>query len=216
VPTIQPTRLRAKLAATRPRSRYIACTAASTASARVSADDQRGQHAGGNERGGSQIVKRAVRGVSAEQQQPEQREDDLCERLRRGADGNGGGRVAHAHAALGQLPHHHHRAADLTRRQQAIHRFADPAREQRIAQRDVVMYAVVPALEQRRDRAGVEHQRHEVERRDEHEPPACRSQRRGNGAEPLPCEQADKKRRPDRQQNQGRASHASSFPRFVI
>ncbi|KAH0434964.1 hypothetical protein KCU90_g4657, partial [Aureobasidium melanogenum] len=93
----------------------------------IEARDHRAQYAGGNERGGPQVVKRAVCGVSAEQQQPEQRENDLRDCLRRRADGNGGRRVAHAHAALGQLPHHHHGAADLAGRQQTIHRFADPA-----------------------------------------------------------------------------------------
>ena len=99
----------------------------------IERDGEGAEHAGGDQRGRAQVRDRFVRRIQAERGDADQRERHLRERLHRRADRDGCRRVGHPRAALREVAHHQHRAADLPGGQQAVHRFADPARAQRIA-----------------------------------------------------------------------------------
>jgi hypothetical protein len=144
-----------------------------------------------------------LRRVGAEQQQAEHGKHDLRECLQRGTDRDRGRRVAHAHAVMRELPHDHHRTADLAGRQQAVDRLAGPAREQGMTRSD----GVAAPVDQHRNRRRIQHQRHHMKRGHQRETPAGNQQCRGDRAQALPGEQRDEQRDADRQQDHGRASH---------
>ena len=79
-------------------------------------------------------------------------------------------------------------------------------KRRRIALGDFLLLAV----EHHGDRARVEHERQQVERRDDRKPPARRHQRRHDRAEALPCEQRDEQPAADRQQDHGSTRHTPS------
>ncbi len=100
------------------------------------------------------------------------------------------------------------RAAELSGRQQAVDRLADPARDHRRPR-------TIGSLgrQQHADRERVDRERQQVERDDQREPPAGRGEHGRHGPEALPREQQDEQRRPDGQQGDGRAVHAPERPR---
>ena len=132
----------------------------------IERDGEGAEHAGGDQRGRAQVRDRFVRRIQAERGDADQRERHLRERLHRRADRDGCRRVGHPRAALREVAHHQHRAADLPGGQQAVHRFADPARAQRIAE----LGARLAGAEHHGDRDRVDRERHDVERRDERGP----------------------------------------------
>ncbi len=173
----------------------------------VETRDAQRKHGGDDQRWRAQVGERIMPAIQAKQRQAGKGKDHLRQRLHGGTDGDGRSGVAHARAAVRQVAHHQDRAADLPRRQQAVDGFAGPACQQRVAHGAVAG----PAVEQDEDGAGVQHQRQQVERGDQHQAPACRHQRRRDGAESLPGEQRDKERRADRQEKHGSTGHGRGF-----